>query len=198
MRGPLRYAFALLAALVSLGLAACGSSSSSSPAASDTAATRSAPPPAQAKKAGRAAPFVESRGDNSIPTYGAEAVTSQRSQAETALRAYLSARAGGDWAAACPALAPAVRGQLEGFAGGKGCPAAYKALSQGMAPSARANPLSGPLLSLRIKGTSAFALFYGPSQQKYVMPMAREKGDWKVTQLAPIAYPLGSETPASP
>ena len=96
----------------------------------------------RADSAGAAKPFVEPRGDNSIPTFGSEAAGSDRSRAEAALR--------------------------------------------------------GPILTLRIKGQSGFALFYGLHRQKYVMPMAREGGAWKVTQLAPIAYPLGSETQTSP
>jgi hypothetical protein len=45
------------------------------------------------------------------------------------------------------------------------------------------------LAALRVKGDKAFALFYGPHAQQYMMPMVREGGAWKVTQLAPMAYP---------
>jgi hypothetical protein len=48
-------------------------------------------------------------------------------------------------------------------------------------------------VALRVKGKSAFVLFDGPKASKYVMPMLSEAGAWKVSQLAPLAYPL---TPA--
>ncbi len=53
----------------------------------------------------------------------------------------------------------------------------------------------GGIAALRIKGTTAFALFYGPNTNKYVMPMRNENGSWKMTQLAPLPYPLTSTTP---
>jgi hypothetical protein len=158
---------------------------------------KSAPPPALVRKAGRAAPFLVPTGDNSIPTYGSEASGSQRSEATTALHSYLQARAGGDWGTACSHMAATVQKQLALLASAskgkaKGCAAAYAALSARVPVAARANPLSGGLASLRIKGDKAFALFYGPHNQKYMMPMAREGGAWKVNQLDPIPYPIGA------
>lgn len=158
----------------------------------------SQPRPTAAVKAGAAKQFLEPNADNSIPTYGAESSDSQRAQAEAALHTYLTARTKGDWRAACAGLGASVQIQLQALTGGTpenhGCAGAYKILSADAPPKARANVLKGPVLSLRVKGKAAFALFYGPHGQKYVMPMAREGGAWKVTQLAPIAYPLGSET----
>jgi len=46
--------------------------------------------------------------------------------------------------------------------------------------------------ALRVKGKGAFALFHGPNASKYVMPMVNEGGAWKMSQLAPVAYPLGA------
>lgn len=214
-----------LAALGSLGLAACGSGAGSSTSSTTTATnpsttTVTAPsaktpsakpspphgseeaPSAARQKAGAAKPFVEPHADNSIPTFGSESTDSDRSRAEAALRAYLTARAKGDWAGACSHLAASMGKQLQALAGaakGKpnGCAAVYAALTGRAPASTRANPLTSGLLSLRIKGTQGFALWVGPHGQRYVMPMAREGSEWKVTQLAPIAYPLGS-TPTAP
>lgn len=150
---------------------------------------------ALAKKAGRAAPFLVPTGDNSIPTYGSEASGSQRASAEAALSHYLSARAAGDWSAACAQMAAQVQKQLALLAGasqGKGCAAAYATLSKRIPASARANPLAAGLSALRVKSPHAFALFYGPHEQRYMMPMEEEGGAWKVTQLEPVAWPLGS------
>jgi hypothetical protein len=198
----------LLSCALAACLAACGGGNSSTSTASTSAAPATTTNPAVAKAAaerrtaGRAAPFVKPRADNSIPTFGTEAPRSDRAGAEAALRAYLSARAGGDWAAACAGLATSLRRQIQALAGAsakaKDCAAAYKTLSASTPAAARADPLSGPLLALRIKGQSAFALFNGSDNQQYVMPMAREGGAWKVTQIEPLAYPLGSETQTSP
>jgi hypothetical protein len=158
---------------------------------------KSAPPPALVRKAGHAAPFLVPTGDNSVPTYGSESSASQRGQAEAALRAYLAARARGEWSAACAHMGSAVRGQVELLAKAatgkaRGCAEADAMLSARVPAAARANVLSGPLAALRVKGDKAFALFYGPHAQQYMMPMAREGGTWKVNQLDPIPWPIGA------
>jgi hypothetical protein len=211
----------LLALLAAVGLSACGgggASPGSSPAGSAQAAAPKtsattpsattapgrAPRPSRPSNpsgagAGGAASFHIRGGDNSIPNYGEEAATVQRNRAAAALGAYLRARARAQWGRACGYLSAATRRSLEQFAAAskqrQGCAAAIAALSGGGPTSARANPLRGGLVSLRVKGTRAFALFYGPHNQRYDMPMAREGGAWKVTQLAPFAYPPSSAPP---
>ena len=157
---------------------------------------------ASAKREG-SAPFRVKVGDNSIPDFGSEAATSDRSRAAAALAAYLTARAKGDWSAACPYLAIPVRAQLERLASAskgkvKGCAAALTALEAGSPPAARADVFTHGLAALRLKGGHGFALFYGPHTQQYVMPLASEGGAWRFTQLAPIAYPLGTQPSGSP
>jgi hypothetical protein len=211
-----RALLALLLALVSAaGLAACGGGGSSSSATSSNAATSgssttTAPPPAflshaeasaktaaERRKAGRAAAFVAPKADNSVPTFGSEANASERDQAEAALKAYLQARAREDWASACRGLAKSVRegyeklGASSSKAKAPDCAQVLAALSKGADLS---DPLTGPLLSLRVHGTNAFALFYGPGHQQYMVPMNREAGEWRPTQASPIAYPPGAPT----
>jgi hypothetical protein len=146
---------------------------------------------------GGAASFRRTSGDNSIPNYGTEAPGSERARASAALAAFLHARAGSEWEHACAYLAAATRGQLEKFAAlskgkVKGCGPVLGALSKGPT-SARADTLTAAgVAALRVKGKSAFALFHGPNGSKYVMPMVNEGGAWKMSQLAPVAYPLGS------
>ncbi|HET9153690.1 MAG TPA: hypothetical protein VFN85_06215 [Solirubrobacterales bacterium] len=43
-----------------------------------------------------------------------------------------------------------------------------------------------------VKGDHAYALWVGPGEQGYAMPMVREAGAWRVTQIAPPSYPTGS------
>jgi hypothetical protein len=173
------------------------SSSSSQPPVVLQHAKASAETAADRRKAGRAAPFLKPEADNSVPTFGVEASGSQRASAEAALKAYLSARAKEDWPAACRHLAASVRKGFERLAKGKAssCAQVLAALSKGADLS---DPLTGPLLSLRVHGASAFALFYGPHHQQYIVPMAREGNAWRPTQTAPIAYPPGAPPATSP
>jgi hypothetical protein len=158
--------------------------------------------PALKRKAGAAAPFLVPHADNSVPTYGSEASASQRAGAEAALAAFLAARARGDWANACAYLAASTRSRLEQLAkpsNGKpaGCGPILKMFAGSGPPASLADPLTGGLLSLRVKGASAFALWVGPKRQEYAMPMASEGGAWKVTQIAPLPYPPGTPAPTS-
>lgn len=150
---------------------------------------------ALARKAGKAAPFLVPIGDNSIPTYGSQASATEQSQAQASLSAYLSARAAGEWSAACAQMAAAVQKQLAlliGESGSTQCPDAYAKLSARIPAQARTNVLTGPLTALRVKEGKAFALFYGPKGQQYMMPMASEGGEWRVEQLEAVKWPIGS------
>ncbi len=58
----------------------------------------------------------------------------------------------------------------------------------------RVDTLTNGVAALRIEEKTAFALFYGPNAEKYVIPMQNEDGAWKMTQIAPLHYPLGAST----
>lgn len=224
LRGACTLFVALLPALGLAACGGSGSSTSSPtaqgrPSTAATASTPTTPAPATptgstkptpprksaqsrpiAKSAGRAAPFLVREGDNSIPTYGAESSAAQRSSATASLHAYLMARASGSWSTACSYLGSTVRSQLAGLAADSpgqhtGCARSYAKLSAPTPAAQRANPLTAALAAFRVKGEKAFALFYGPHHQKFMMPMEREASTWKVTQIAPIAYPPGIPTP---
>jgi hypothetical protein len=154
-------------------------------------------------KAGAAAPFLVGQGDNSIPTYGSEASGSESAAAEASLSGYLAARAAGDWASACTLMLASVAKQLALLAGEAGgskpsCVDAYAKLSEHVPASERADPLTHGLTALRVESPHAFALFYGPHHQQYMMPMTSEGGAWKVTQIAPLPYPIGAQPQTSP
>jgi hypothetical protein len=149
------------------------------------------------KHAAGAAGFIAPTGDNSIPEYGSEASSPQQAEATAALRVYLVAREGGNWSGACANMGAPVRGQVEALARasqGKAvdCEEAFVTLSKYGSASERVNPLSGGLAAFRVKGDKAFALFYGPNSQQYMMPMIEEGGAWKVNQIAPVTYPPGA------
>jgi len=212
----------LIALSLALGLSACGGGGSSTasttaggpPPAATGASTPTRPPAkptasksspsrrfsayaAARRDAGGGAGFVERGGDNSIPDYGSESSGSQKTEATAALRAFLAARAGGDWSVACSYLAARIYKQLEALVGAagskvKGCAGSYAMLGSRIPAAQRANPLRGALAAMRVNGENAFALFYGPHHQKYMMPMVHEGGAWKAGQLDPVPYPPGA------
>lgn len=144
-----------------------------------------------------AAGFVTSRGDNSIPRYGSEASTVERAAATKGLRTYLAAREARRWAKACDYLGGQARGLLSSLAqssGGKvkGCGGAYAVFAAHTTPAELTSPLGAGVAAFRVKGDRGFALFYGSRGQKYMMPMVKEGGEWRVTLLAPTLYPLGA------
>lgn len=145
--------------------------------------------------AGNAAALVMPGTDNSVPTFGAEASSVERGEAEHNLRAYLTARAAKQWFRACGLLASSVRrgfAKLAASKGGASCAKLLPVLAP-FKPGEPANPLRGSLLAFRVRGANAFALFYGPPRhQAYMVPMNREAGAWRPTQAAPIAYPPGT------
>lgn len=149
------------------------------------------------REAGKAAPFLTPAGDNSIPTYGLEGSGSQRAQASRVLHAYLMGRAEEDWGKACSLLGTTPRHQLEVVGGAStgtkaSCPKIYAAFAAREPASELGNPMVGAIVALRIKGEKAFALFYGLHHQQYMMPMVSEGGQWRINQVAPLAYPIGA------
>lgn len=210
----------LAAILLTGGLAACGggshssSSNTASSSSSSVVTTTSSPPVAVAKplgsarrsppspdsaagrSSGGAASFRVPNGDNSVPDYGREARASERKRAATALAAFLQASANSEWSRACSYLTSPTRDQLETFAKNskgktKNCGPILAALLAG--PTAtRENTLTTSIAALRINGNAAFALLHGPNASKYVMPMQNENGAWKMSQITPVPYPLGT------
>ena len=142
------------------------------------------------------ASFRSPGGDNSIQDFGKEADSSEREDAAAALRAFLQARAKGDWATQCDNLAKAAIAPLEELIArssqikGKGCAAALEALTGGAPASTRASPLtSAGVASLRFEGDRGFALFHGAGGSDYFVPMAKEDGEWKVGAISPSEFP---------
>ena len=149
------------------------------------------------EEAGKAAPFLVSRGDNSIPTYGSEESSSQKAKASKILEVYLKEREGENWGKVCSLLGATPRRQLEALGRAStgvraSCPKLYETFAGTGSVSELANPMVGGIVALRVKGEKAFALFYGSHRHQYMMPMALEGGGWKVNQVAPVAYPIGA------
>lgn len=197
-----------VAALLTIGLVACGGSdSTSSSSGSSTATTPESSSSTTTKEQGSSsgsgkssadegsASFRTPGGDNSIQNYGEEASGGETDAASSGLSAYLAARAKGDWARQCALLAKAAVAPLEQLAAsssqfkGNGCAAILESL-MGRAPaSTRANPMTGGVASLRFEGDRGFALFHGTHGVDYFVPMVKEDGEWKVGAIAPSEFP---------
>jgi hypothetical protein len=218
---PVRLAAGLLACLAAVGIAACGGGGSTAavtttpPANTDGAVAGGSPSrPAGAKQSpGRASPegggdrksgaagFTRPGADNSIPDFGTEADAGVRAEATAALNGYLAARAGGQWRKSCSYLGAEISRQVATFVKAShgeapNCAALLKTVTE-QVPEERSSPLRGALAAFRVEGDKGFALFYGPHRQQYMMPMVSESGAWKVNQLEPVPWPIGTPT-ASP
>lgn len=133
--------------------------------------------------------------DNSVQEYGEEQSSEERTEAATALQAYLNARLEEDWAKVCSYLAQKATEQLEAFIqspkgkqeGISGCPDAMAALAGEGTPSSHLREQSTitEVLSFRggggIPGDPAYLIYVGPpGKTLYSMPMYLEGGRWKV------------------
>lgn len=133
--------------------------------------------------------------DTSIQEFGKEASGAEREAASRTLEAYFQARASSDNQAACSNLSKGARDQLAELAAaspkikGKGCVAAFDSIDQVAPPSARANPMTGPVSSLRVEGDRAFAIFPGKGGATYTIQMSKDGSTWKVAAIVP--YQLG-------
>jgi hypothetical protein len=145
-KGPKLALLFAFAALLAVGLSACGSDDSTDSTAASTPTTTQGPTAtttpddnggggnqqsddkggASGSKSGdggtglspdeESYDFVTPGGDNSIQTYGEEADSSELDEAGAALTAYLDHRAAGDWAQMCEDLSKATLKPLEQLA----------------------------------------------------------------------------------
>lgn len=136
-------------------------------------------------------------GDNSIQAYGVEGGVPERDQAAAALRAFLSARAAGEWARACAQMSSGLKQSLRALVPGGGkqksrpCPVILRDVTAGARQAVlRAQAQVGDILSFRAENDQAFLIFRGPDGVRY-MPMAREDGAWKVGSVEPAQFFLG-------
>jgi hypothetical protein len=204
-----------LAALLALGLAACGGGGDSTQStATATAGGEATTPPSNGdakpgsekqaggskggggKESGGSATTGGSGKDEGSASFrtrgGDNSIQNFGDEAGTSER---DARAKGDWGGSCKYLATAAVKPLEQLAAsspqlkGKGCAAIIGALSTQLPASSRANPVGQGVASLRVEGEQGFALFHGPKGVNYFVPMVKEGDGWKVGALAPSEFP---------
>ncbi len=159
-----------------------GDESSSSPSSVDAAPLK--------VSGGGADQYRTQGGDNSIQSFGEEGDEADLEEAAEALHAYLVARAGEDWPAACAHLARTVTDQLDVLASqsgnleGKDCAGILETLTPPLPATVRHESTVVDAGSLRLEGEQAFLIYRGAKDAGYAVLMAEEDGDWKVGALA--------------
>jgi hypothetical protein len=176
---------ACVLALAALGLPACGSDED----ASSEAREGGPAPPGQGgeerRVTDRGVPLLPG-GDNSIQAFGAEASPGDRRALARTVQAYLDARVSGRWEHACPYLTGTLRSQLARLASPgprpsqKGCAAILAGVHPSTPASIRAQKGPIRLLSVRVEGGTGFAIYRTRRSGFYYLPVAEEKGIWKV------------------
>jgi hypothetical protein len=139
-------------------------------------------------------------GDNSIQAFGLEGETDEAAQATADLKAYLQARASGDWESACAAASEEYRSQLEqlierakakqeGAQKPQGCAETLELLF-GKAPAQALKAAQvDRILSFRVEKEGYAYLIYEAGEAVKFIAMANEEGAWKVNTIEPSELP---------
>ena len=137
--------------------------------------------------------FLVVDGDNAVQLFGREAAVNERAQASKVVGRWMRARAAKDHATECVYLARAFVSEFvteaTNLSNGKvtTCPRAlaYFGTSAG-GVNHFDDTTTGPIDSLRIKSGQGYAQYHGNDGHDYIVPMAREDGEWKVSTAAPF------------
>lgn len=186
-----RAAFVLALVMLSLfSLAGCGGSSSSSTGAatgstaaetteasstssSESAAseTRTSPPTKGFSKKAKQAAF------------GYEAGAKEREEASEILEESLQAREGRDYKTQCETLGQKVVEAVEKSRYHVNCPGTLKIEDLLIPPPKTSDTMAGPIVALRVSGSTGYALYHGKNGNDYAMRMEKEDGKWKVGEV---------------
>jgi hypothetical protein len=138
----------------------------------------------------RSSSFRTPGGDNSIQEYGSEAAAEERAKATKTISGFYTASANEEWAKVCAVLSAKNLAALKAFSEkvpkgkGKGCTGVL-ALVTPKTAAKTPEKIKGPVISLRREGSLGFALYHGIDGKNYAFPLMLEKGEWKLTALAP-------------
>lgn len=195
MRGARRRGWwALLAATACvLAVSACGGTGSSETGGSTTSetggSTTSAKPPPRAEGEPSAA-FAGKGPNGELATAGTESTVAEREEASKVVAKSFKAAENGDWKGQCETFSHELTETIEEGSklfGKVTCVLGIERLaSQG---GNLKSPMAGSLAALRVNGNRAFAFFYGPNKRHFVVPLAREDGEWKLAALGPEETP---------
>ncbi len=199
-------ALALSAALALL-IAACGSSSSSTTTAtpstqastpgattttstpSSEASTPTTTPQSTPSSTTPSTPSSSQSPENSIKGYGSAASSAQKTALATAAFSFFKAMAASDYPKICTDISASNRKELQAFSKAKpklaSCPAVLKTLigTRGVPEAKKA--AAGKLISVRVKGPTAFVIFAPKGGKPSYFVLKREAGAWRAISLAP-------------
>jgi hypothetical protein len=167
---------AIATGLIATVVVGCGDGSSEAPGSA-----------AASTPTGQSAEFVGGGPNGKLATLGKEAEAAEREAASRVLEESFQARAARDWAGQCSTLVAPLASQIEQassvLASGVGCAKALEAQAEKATPSTLVDTMTGPIDVLRVNGNRAFAFYHGTQGEDYVIPMAKEGGEWKVASL---------------
>jgi hypothetical protein len=171
---------------LALALTACGGGS-------DTGEAETNPERIYPWVEGPTREFLVVDGDNAVQLFGREATVGERAQASKLIDRWMRARAAKDNAKECVYLARSFASELVADATNVSegkvttCPQtlAYFGTSVG-GVNHLDNTMTGPIDSLRIEGGQGYGQYHGNDGNDYIVPMAREDGEWKVSTAAPF------------
>ena len=175
-----------LLALVAFGVVGCGSGGESGTADESTKPERIYP-----NVTGPTREFLVPEGDNAIQFFGREAPPAEREAASKMIHAWMHARAKADWAKDCSYFHRTYSEELTKDAHGvsdgkvKTCPQALDYFGPQASGNRRFN-MTGPIVSLRMREGRGYAQYHGDDGHDWIVPVMKEKGQWKVTIAAPI------------
>jgi hypothetical protein len=163
-----------------------GTTSNPSSSSEQTAASNSAEPTTTSSEPSKE--FMGKGPNGQLAKIGKEASAAVREEASIALEENLNAREAGDWETQCSTLASATVEQVEKGASvlgaAPGCAKALEAQAAPLPPASRANTMTGPIDAFRInQGINGFAFWHGTRGKDYVIPMIKQRGEWKVVTL---------------
>jgi hypothetical protein len=135
--------------------------------------------------------FIAPGADNTVQEFGREATAAERNQVSRMVEAWLRARVMGHWGEVCSYLhrknaAYAIVTGSE-VTGKKltSCARGLAALTRYSGEAPRDN-IKGGVASLRIEAGHGFAQYHGKEGRDWVLPVRREDGNWKISDLYPI------------
>ena len=192
----------LLTAALALAISACGSGSSTTtaaPAASTPPATTtpseastpatSTPQSSTPSSSAPSTPSSSQTPENSIKDYGSAASSAEKAALASAAFSFFKAMAASDYQKICTDISASNRKEMAAFSKAKpklnSCPAVLKTLigTRGVPEAKKA--AAGRLISVRVKGPTAFVIFAPKGGKPSYFVLKREAGAWKAISLAP-------------
>ncbi|MGB7686441.1 MAG: hypothetical protein WBL45_11750 [Solirubrobacterales bacterium] len=187
-----------LVAVIAMVVAGCGGGGSSSvedsspPATTTTtsASARSGSDGVTRSESSDPGPSVEFLGtgvNGRLAAQGKEADPIEREAVSDVIEASQESREVGNFMAQCFHLDEHATKEVEKRASGLGvakdCLKILEEQAKRLPAAARASTLTGPINALRVKGDRGYAFYHGTRGKDYVIPVRKEKGEWKLEAL---------------